>query len=215
MKQYPSIAYYDKGVFNSNCYVFNKMDGSSMRFQWSKKKSFYKFGTKTILINSDNKEYGESIEIFLTKYGDELDTLFRKHKIFRNIDNFTVFGEYFGEKSFSGIHDINDKKDVVLFDVWSDKKGFVPPREFIEIFSEFHISEFMGIYEYNQKLIKDVQDNNFVYPLKEGVVCKGVINSDIWMCKIKTNEWLQKIKTDFGDKALLDEVNGDKNLLNK
>ena len=33
------------------------------------------------------------------------------------------------------------------------------------------------------------------------------------MTKIKTKEWLRKVKDKLGDKALLEEVNGDRSLL--
>jgi hypothetical protein len=70
--------------------------------------------------------------------------------------------------------------------------------------------------EYTEEMIEDVRNNKF--GLKEGVVSKGVYKSkgkDVcWSCKIKTNDWLQKVKTKFGDKALLEEVNGDIQLFN-
>ena len=53
MKQYPKIDYHDQGRFNENCVAFLKIDGSNLRFEWSKKREFYKFGTKNI--NKINK----------------------------------------------------------------------------------------------------------------------------------------------------------------
>ncbi len=35
----------------------------------------------------------------------------------------------------------------------------------------------------------------------------------VWMSKIKTNAWLQKIREKLGEKALLEEFNGDSKLI--
>jgi hypothetical protein len=38
MKQYPSIAHYDDSILGTPMVAFNKLDGSNLRFEWSKKK---------------------------------------------------------------------------------------------------------------------------------------------------------------------------------
>ena len=60
---------------------------------------------------------------------------------------------------------------------------------------------------------------NNVYDLSEGVVCKGITKTkrkkieQIHMSKIKTIEWLQKVKKKYGQDKLLEELNGDKSLM--
>ena len=48
--------------------------------------------------------------------------------------------------------------------------------------------------------------------LKEGVVIKGTRQTKgldmVWMSKIKTNVWLEKIREKLGEKALIEEFNG-------
>jgi hypothetical protein len=70
------------------------------------------------------------------------------------------------------------------------------------------------IYEgpYTIDLVNDVKNNT--YNLSEGVVCKGLIKekkekSQSWSTKVKTNEWIQKVKQLYGDKYLLEEFNND------
>ncbi len=47
------------------------------------------------------------------------------------------------------------------------------------------------------KFVDDVKNNK--YKLNEGVVCKGVDkNNEIWMCKIKTQSWLDRLQASFG-----------------
>lgn len=64
--------------------------------------------------------------------------------------------------------------------------------------------------------VQSIRNNE--YNLKEGVIVKGVIKTkkqkdEIWMVKVKTTEWLQKVKALHGERALLEELNGDKRLL--
>ena len=52
MKQYPKILYFDQAPINEQCYAFDKIDGSNFRAEWSKKRGWYKFGTRNTMINS-------------------------------------------------------------------------------------------------------------------------------------------------------------------
>ena len=86
---------------------------------------------------------------------------------------------------------------------------------FIRKFGHLHIPELIYQGEYNMDLIRDVREN--VYDLKEGVICKGSRKSKgqdlVWMTKVKTNLWLERVKDKLGEIALLEEVNGNRNLL--
>jgi hypothetical protein len=53
-----------------------------------------------------------------------------------------------------------------------------------------------------ETFIKEVQENKF--NLKEGVVYKFVENNEITRAKIKTQEWLDKIKTNYGVEKMLE-----------
>src|ERR1022692_1088350 len=110
MKHYNSIDYWDKGPFGEDCIAFSKIDGSSMVFEWSVKQGFYKFGTRNIMIDRNDKNFGDGIDIFINKYGDDLAKVFRDE--YPKVVNVSVFGEYFGENSFAGQHETSDKKDI-------------------------------------------------------------------------------------------------------
>lgn len=215
MKTYPKMDYWNKGRFGEYCYSFNKCDGSNVRYAFTKKRGWYKFGSRNVMIDEKTPILGEGVTIFLNNWADELEKIF-KQKEYRSIDQFIAFGEFYGKNSFAGQHVDTDVKKVSIFDIDQYKKGFVPPRQFIEDFGHLEIPEVIYQGEYTEEMIEDVRNNKF--GLKEGVVSKGVYKSkgkDVcWSCKIKTNEWLQKVKTKFGDKALLEEVNGDIQLFN-
>lgn len=216
MKTYASIPHYNKGLFGEYCYAFDKLDGNNIRLEWNKKRGWYKFGTRNVIIDSKNPDFGDSINIFMNKYSEDLQKIFRDKKEYRNCDNFVVFCEYVGENSFAGKHDPNDILDMILFDVSQYKRGIIPPKEFLENFSILDIPKLIYQGEYNMELIQLIRNNDF--SLKEGVICKGTYktkgNDIVWMSKIKTNEWLYKIKSTLGEKELLLELNGDMSLLN-
>ena len=212
MKQYPRMDYFDKGIHGSYIYAFDKLDGSNIRCEWSRKRGWYKFGTRNVMIDQRSEYFGDAVTIFLEKYGEELPTVFKRH--YPNIESFVVFCEYLGENSFAGYH-IDELKDVVLFDVNAYKKGFVNPRDFIRHFGHLHIPEIIYQGEYNSQLIEDVRNN--IWKLKEGVVCKGTFKTkgsdQVWMVKIKSKEWLERVRNKLGEIALLEEVNGNRSLL--
>lgn len=210
MKSYDSIPYWNKGQFGKPCIAFYKEDGSNMRFEYSsKRKEFYKFGTKNVMIDKSNSEYGKGIDIFLNKYSDNLIKIFFDK--YRKVESFVVFAEFFGENSFSGKHIESDKKDVVIFDISVYKHGLMSPYEFLNNFKHLHIPKVIYQGEYNMDFINDVRENKL--NLKEGVVCKGTLKNNLqWSAKVKTNDWLRKVKEKLGNKALLEELNGDKEL---
>jgi RNA ligase len=219
MKKYHRIYHYKVGPIGSYCYAFEKYDGSNIRSEWSRKLSkktnftngFGKFGSRNQMITHINQQFGEATEIFMDKYSEDLDKTFRTDKLFRGVDKVMVYGEYFGKNSFSGQHVKSDPKDLVMFDIDIFKKGFLNPKDFIKKFGHLHIPNVIYQGEFNEDLINSIKIN--VYNLSEGVVCKGVENNKVWMVKIKTDSWINKIKEVLGQEALIEELNGDLSLM--
>ena len=222
MQNYKKIEYYNKGTFGENILAFNKLDGNQMRCEYDKKHSklnknngFNKFGTRKTLINSQNNEYGEAIDLFMNKYSEDIDRIFRTDNFFRDIQKYTVYFEYYGPNSFAGWHDPNDEMTVTIFDIEMFNKGMLIPKLFVKMFGDLEIPEVVYEGTFNKSLIQDVKNNTF--NLKEGVVCKGYNkikgNDVVWMVKIKCSHWLDRLKGKMGDDFLLKELNGDKSLL--
>jgi hypothetical protein len=206
MKTYPKIPYNNEKLYGLETWAFYKYDGSNIRFEWNKKRGWYKFGTRTQLISPTEPIYGKGIDVFLNKYGDDLSKIF--YSKYKNIDSIVVFGEYFGQNSFAGKHSDSDEMDVVIFDISLYKKGFITPKEFINNFGSLDIAKLIYNGEYNEDFVNSIKQNKL--DLLEGVVCKGAIKTKkegelIWMSKIKTDKWLASVKDIYGDKRLVEE----------
>lgn len=199
MKLYDTIDYYGDN-WGLPIIAFDKLDGSNLRFEYSQKRGFYKFGTRNMMIDETNEPFGFAIKIFMDKYAEPLTKIF-KSKEYRSILSFVCFAELVGTKSAFGQHEFNnDTFDIVLFDVAQYKKGFVPPRQFVKDFGHTGIPKI--IYEGNltKEFVQRVQDNEF--GLTEGVICKGVTKTkkgvdNIYSCKIKTQEWLDRLREKY------------------
>lgn len=203
MKSYPSIENSSKAP-RQPCYGFCKIDGSNLRFCWSKKRGWYKFGTRKLLIDETNEFFGPAIPLFKEKYDDELRKVF-KHKDFRGVDSFVVFAEWFGAKSFAGQHEPDDPKDIVIFDVNPLKKGMLGPKLFLDYFGHLPVAEHVYTGNLNEEVIANVKASNFdfidfrsKYPITtavpEGIICKGGTGHNLWMCKIKADNYFAELK---------------------
>ena len=202
MKTYWSIDGPSKGHKGKHCLVFVKYDGSNMRFEWSRKRGWYKYGTRKCMIDETHPIFGRAVPMFLHKYGQHLDEMFRRDKFFRSLHSAVAFAEYFGPKSFAGAHKPWDKKmDIVLFDVNLHKKGFMSPREFVDTFKHLDVAEVLTECNYGKELIqkvrKETMDLNSKYDsrpeIPEGVICKGGTGHQLWMCKIKSENYKEAL----------------------
>lgn len=193
MKEYPSI----EGPKNADplpCTAFYKYDGSNLRFEWSRKGGWYKFGTRTRLFNESDPEYGCAIEIFQNTYGDSIVKAIRESKDYRHAESVVAFCEFFGKESFAGQHKPDDPKELVLFDVNVYKKGILGPREFLKTFGHLKVPPVVYTGPFDEEFVRDVREGK--YPVFEGVIAKGGngANHNLWMRKVKTWAYLEELQ---------------------
>jgi len=193
MKAYLSIPGPNKAP-RSPCICFYKYDGSNLRFEYSKKRGWDKFGTRHRLFDKNDPEFSKAIPLFLETYGDALPKIVKSEY---RIDNFIAYCEFFGPSSIAGWHNFEEEHEVVLLDINLMKKGFILPRDFIKKFGHLKIPKVVYEGNFNKKLIQDVRNGE--YDLKEGLVAKGVLpkknpQHGLWMSKIKTLSWLEDLK---------------------
>lgn len=145
---------------------------------------------------------GDVVPIFFDHFAEPLEKVFVDE--FPNMREIIAFGEYFGENSFAGWHKLDEPHKFVLFDVMLGHKNreFIKPNEFVRTFGDIvEIPRIIYTGNLTDTFIAEVRANK--YGLKEGVVCKGTANTGahrgkMWMCKIKTQEYLDKLKKKFG-----------------
>ena len=187
MKQYPEIQGSSKAPLGKPCIAFYKYDGSNLRWEWTPKRGWYKFGTRTQLFDRTDPLYGQAIPIFLNTMGDEI--VRRSRNLERGVQRVIVFTEFFGDQTFAGKHVENDPTfKLRLIDANLFKRGLMKPRLFVKTFGELPWCA-QVIYDgnLNKQFISDVR--NGLYPVWEGVVAKG----EDFMVKIKTNAYMQKL----------------------
>jgi len=196
VKDYPTIEGPSKAPKEAGI-AFEKYDGSNLRFEWTKKKGWHKFGTRNRLFDETDETFGEAIATFKETFASDLEAIFKKE--YRDAQEITVFCEFFGENSFAGQHK-KELHKLVLFDVEVFKYGFVSPRDFVNIFcKQLGDKAAKVIYEgnLNEIFIKDVRTGK--YPVWEGVVFKGGSKHKLWRAKIKTNAYLAKLMEVYKD----------------
>jgi len=208
MKSYNSIEYYGE-YWGLPILAFDKLDGSNLRFEWSKKRGFYKSGSRNVMIDENSEQFGQGVKIFKEKYEEPLSRVFTTKK-YRDILSFVCYAEFVGKKSAFGQHEFGaDEFDVVLFDIDRYKKGYVPPRDFVDDFGSFGIPKVVYVGNLNKELVESVKRNDF--NLSEGVICKGKIatkkgQEQLYYCKIKTDEWFTRLRALGNEKMIAEEM---------
>lgn len=190
MMQYPSISnIIDRNVL---VHVFDKIDGTLIRAQFSMKRDrFYKFGTRSRLIDASEPVFGVSIPLIEGLAG-------RLAPVFNALDRISVtcFFELVGSSSFAGQHVPDDELSVTLLDVATHDGCLVPAGVFSPMFSgvvPIAHQIFVGaIDEATEGLIRRSELPGITF---EGVVCKSM---DGRMFKVKTDAWLQKLRERCG-----------------
>lgn len=187
MLQYPSITGWKKAPIGKPCIAFNKYDGSNLRWEYSPKKGWNKYGTRRQMFDASTPLYNQAIELFHDNMGQVIvDTV--NHFYGTKVERITAFTEFFGLRSFAGSHEHDEQKQLKLFDVSVFKKGFIPAKQFVKMFDR-HDWCAEVVYQGNMSVefITDVREGK--YPVYEGVICKG----DDWNSKIKTVQYLNRL----------------------
>lgn len=194
MLQYPSIPGSKLAPIGKKCIAFYKYDGSNLRWEWNPKRGWNKYGTRRQLFDANTELYNQAIEPFLDEIGPAVADAV-KHFFGRKVERITAFTEFFGPSSFAGSHDFDEPKQLKLFDVFTFKQGFIPPKQFVKLFSHQEWGAKV-VYDgnLNAQFIQDIRESKF--DVDEGVICKG----DDFTVKIKTIKYLDKLKNGFGDK---------------
>jgi hypothetical protein len=219
MTRFPSIGGPEFDHLDQPCIAFRKYDGSNLQFKWTQADGWCEYGTRKRPINADNPLFGQAIELFHKKYADSILSAFRKQREYRNAKVLVAFCEFFGPNTFSGLHRESDTKELKLFDILIPENGFVLPDNFRTHFGNLDIAEVVYEGLLTKQFMQDVYVGKF--DVGEGVVAKGVKESQrrkgktertSWMVKIKTKVWLEELARRAGnDGSLIQELEDNRN----
>lgn len=197
MKAYPSIpSHKDIDLTDQKFYLFDKLDGSNIRAEWSAKTGFSKFGSRTQLLTEDQTTLYPSIASFNAKYAEELDRRFRAAKIERAV----VFFEWLGPGSFAGSHPADPAEMYpVVIDIAVYKKGMMVPEKFLEFMYGLPTPKLLYHGVVTEKVIAEIRHRLLGGMSFEGVVGKGEKfiqkSGGPLTFKIKSYAWLDHLKT--------------------
>ncbi len=207
MIEYPSILSSAKAP-RQPCIAFDKLDGSNIRVKYTGNKGFHLFGSRTQMFDKNHPFLGLAVDLFYRDFENPLVDLIEGE--FRNEREVIAFLEFFGDQSFAGWHENTDPtRRLVCFDIMVGHKNrkFLKPQDFVKLTDKYKVTRPRVIYNgnLNDEFIADVRAGK--YDVVEGVVCKGTQNTGahrggIWMCKIKTQAYLDRLFKKFGEEGI-------------
>lgn len=187
------------------CVAFEKLDGVNIHFVWMPNNYFVEYGTRRDRFDLDTPEGikqfdGAHPELkgvdLLWDRECRLEEYLLHHPKYGQSD-VIVFTEYHGPNSFAGSHKPKDKMQFTIIDVMVDGK-MLPPEELLEEFKDFNLPKVVFKGKFTGQLFVDVRNGK--YDVKEGIVVKGVVDGQVHMAKIKTQAYLDKLKSHYPDK---------------
>lgn len=208
MLHYPKIPN-TKGCPGGRCFAFEKSDGTNLHWDWERDFGWHSFGTRRDEFNLStggvesfvqaHPGLEECVDVFQATLANGIDQVLRASDLYRQFSAFKVFAEVCGPNSFAGLHKTGDPKQLILFDVCAEPFGLIGPDQFVADFGHLPSARVVYRGKFTGQFAEDVRNGK--YGVAEGVVCKGGTGgSDLWMAKIKTYAYLEKLKAAFADR---------------
>ncbi len=207
MLHYPKIPG-SRDCPGGRCIAFEKLDGTNLHWDWDPDFGWHAFGTRRDQFNltpagiaqfhQAHPGLRECVDLFLAPGEGGLEVIFRENPRYGGFAGLKAFTEFCGPNSFAGRHRPEDPKRLVLFDVWAEGFGMIGPRQFVSDFSYLPVARVVYEGKLTGKFAEDVRTGK--YGVAEGVVCKGGQGgADLWMAKIKTYAYRERLKAAFAD----------------
>lgn len=206
MLHYPKMPGIGK-LPDERCIAFEKYDGTNLHWDWDRDFGWHAFGTRRDEFNllpdgiaqfvAKHAQLAGAAEVFQATLANGIEQVLRDKAEYQGFQSVKAFTEFLGPESFAGLHKGGDAKRLVLFDVWAEGYGFIGPRQFIADFGHLPIARVVCEGRMS-RFSEDVRSGK--YGVAEGVVCKGGTGGmDVWMAKIKTYAYMDKLKQAFAD----------------
>lgn len=186
------------------CVAFEKYDGTNLHWEWERDRGWHAFGTRGASYPFAPGGFAEFAEkhdglhdatlIFQNQFADQMAAILNEGS---GSGQYVALTEFVGPNSFAGMHKADDPKRLVLFDVFAVGRGFLDPWTFLKEFGSLPVARVVYEGKFTGKFTADVRVGR--YGVGEGVVCKGGKGPDVWMAKVKTDAFMQRLKAAFAD----------------
>ena len=196
MKTYPSIKRYraDRHL-GFQGHTFAKLDGSNLRFEWEKKRGWFRFGSRRRVINQEHETFGIAWSVFLESYADHFEKLAAEKKW----SGITVYCEFLGKNSFAGEHESEDVKFLTPIDVAIYKRGIMETDTFIKQFNDKFDLHYLGEKTWDQVFVGQVENSSLPGMAFEGVIGKNGKGHHRLAIKLKSKAWIEKVIQRYGE----------------
>jgi len=188
-----------------HCIAFEKYDGTNLHWVWEAELGWYAFGTRRARFDLDeagiaefaaaHAGIGDAPGIFQQSLAEPLAAVLAAHN-FYDSSEIVAFTELLGPNSFAGRHRSEDDKQLILFDI-QISAGFLGPTTFADHFASLPIARVVYRGKLTGKFATDVREGRL--DVAEGVVCKGGETGNVWMAKIKTDAYRDRLKQAFAN----------------
>jgi hypothetical protein len=189
------------------CVAFEKLDGTNLHWCWDRDFGWHAFGTRrdgfnltaagVAAFSAAHPGLDDVAAVFLATVANPLESVLRDHPNYAKFTAVKAFTEFCGLNSFAGAHVTGDPKRTVLFDAWAEGHGFIAPHQFVSDFGHLPTPRVVYTGKLTGAFLEAVREGK--YGVAEGVVCKGGTGGeDVWMVKVKTYAYLERLKKTFG-----------------
>jgi hypothetical protein len=203
MIDYPSVPRAVGNAFREipNAYVFDKLDGTSARSEWNRKRGWYKHGLRHTRNDVSNplSFFAEIPKLFEARLAEPLAKILHDERWMKA----TVYYEYWGKQSLAGFHVVDDPKFVTLFDVLDTNGDFLSPPDFYNMFGvrpDLPTARFLGRVNWTRGYVDQVRRGEIEGITSEGVVAKGWDRkNNVIRAKAKTQAWIERVIAKHGE----------------
>lgn len=187
MKQYPSIPAWPGGSVGP-VYVFDKLDGSNIRVEVTRKDGIVKYGSRNVLL-SDETPYLKDARVLIPAFYGEFMLKAVKDQRWELA---TFFFEFYGANSSFGYH-VDEPHAVTLIDIIPKFTESLAPRDYLKITENVRRAELLFHGNFGPELAEKVSASDLPGMTFEGIVAKGG-PAKMSMFKWKTRAWLDKLR---------------------
>ena len=195
MKAYPSIKQFRADRHADFVgHTFAKHDGSNLRFEWSRKQGWFRFGSRRRLLEREHPTFGKSMAMFEDGFAETFERFATDGKH----DSMVVYCEFWGPRSFAGEHDESDDHVLTPIDVAIYKKGLLATDSFVEQFGGKFDLGYLGEQTWDKGFVDAVRTSTLEGMSFEGVVGKAGSGHKRNAIKLKSKAWVEKVIQQYG-----------------